>query len=173
MEKKTTFSLIQLLLIIALSINTLTSCQESLESEAKKQLKTTMKELLKDPDSATLTNVQTAYSSDSVCVIYFDCKAKNVFGGYSSSSMEYIYCIDKENSNGERIELVSSIGEDEDFKKSVMALAEHDYQREMRWLSEDEKKNWKDIFLDIRARLRCKEHGRVVSNTKKESDIKL
>lgn len=172
MKKKTTFSLIQLLLIITLII-TLASCQQNLESEAKKQLKTTMKELLKDPDSATLTNVQTAYSSDSVCVIYFDCKAKNGFGGYSSSYMEYLYCIDKEKSNGERIELVSSIGDDGDFKRSVMEKAEHDYQREMRWLSEEQKKNWKDIFVDIRARMRCEEHGRVVDDTSKGSDIKL
>lgn len=81
-----------------LGVIVLTSCSNGLENQAKEQLKKTMKEVLKNPDSATLTNVRTELNNDSLCIIQFNCKAQNGFGGYSSSSYEYIYLkSDKDN----------------------------------------------------------------------------
>lgn len=77
--------------LIILGVLFLTSCSNGLEKQAKEQLKKTMKEMLKNPDSATLTNVKTELNNDSLCIIHFTCKAQNGFGGYSSSKYEYIY----------------------------------------------------------------------------------
>ena len=79
------------LFVIILGVILMASCSNGLESQAKKQLKKTMKEILKNPDSATLTNVKTMVNNDSLCIIHFTCKAINGFGGYSTSRNEYIY----------------------------------------------------------------------------------
>ena len=79
------------IIVIILSVILITSCSDGLEKQAKEQLKKTMKEMLKNPDSATLTNVKTELNNDSLCIIHFTCKAQNGFGGYTSSRHEYIY----------------------------------------------------------------------------------
>ena len=63
----------------------------SLEDKATDQLKKTMKEVLNNPDDATLSGVRTEYQSDSLCVIEFTLKAKNGEGKMISQSMEYLY----------------------------------------------------------------------------------
>ena len=78
-------------IIIILGVMLMTSCSNGLENQAKEQLKKTMKEMLKNPDSATLTNVKTELNNDSLCIIHFTCKAQNGFGGYASTKYEYIY----------------------------------------------------------------------------------
>ncbi len=78
-------------ILILLGVLLITSCSNGLEKQAKEQLKKTMKELLKNPDSATLTNVKTELNNDSLCIIHFTCKAQNGFGGYTTSNYEYIY----------------------------------------------------------------------------------
>ena len=70
------------------------SCSQmsgSLEDKATDQLKKTMKEILNNPDDATLSGVRTEYQSDSLCVIEFTLKAKNGEGKMISQSMEYLY----------------------------------------------------------------------------------
>ena len=79
------------LIVYILGVFILTSCSNGLEKQAKEQLKKTMKEMLRNPDSATLTNVKTELNNDSLCIIHFTCKAQNGFGGYTSSKYEYIY----------------------------------------------------------------------------------
>ena len=64
---------------------------ESIEDRATDQLKKTMKEVLNNPDDATLTGVRTEYQSDSLCVIEFILKGKNGEGKMISQNMEYIY----------------------------------------------------------------------------------
>ena len=78
-------------IVIILSAVFITSCSNGLEKQAKEQLKKTMKEMLKNPDSATLTNVKTELNNDSLCIIHFTCKAQNGFGGYSTGNYEYLY----------------------------------------------------------------------------------
>ena len=77
--------------LIILGVLLITACSNGLEKEAKEQMKKTMKELLKNPDSATLTNVKTELNNDSLCIIHFNCKAQNGFGGYTSTKYEYVY----------------------------------------------------------------------------------
>lgn len=77
--------------IFILGVLLIMSCSNGLEKQAKEQLKKTMKEMLKNPDSATLTNVKTELNNDSICIIQFTCKAQNGFGGYNSTKYEYVY----------------------------------------------------------------------------------
>lgn len=44
-----------------------------------------------DPQSLIIQDVQTAYSTDSVCVLTYLAKSKNQIGGYATSKMEYFY----------------------------------------------------------------------------------
>lgn len=77
--------------VFIIGVILITSCSNGLEKQAKEQLKKTMKEMLKNPDSATLTNVKTELNNDSLCIIHFICKGQNGFGGYTSNKYEYIY----------------------------------------------------------------------------------
>lgn len=65
--------------------------EKSIEDRAIDQLKKTMKEILYNPDDATLKGVRTEYKSDSLCLIGFVAKAKNGEGEMISQEMEYIY----------------------------------------------------------------------------------
>lgn len=67
------------------------SCTNGLKPRALKHMKSTIKELAKNPDSMKLTNIETAFNNDSLCVIHFIGKGQNGFGGYSSSHFEYIF----------------------------------------------------------------------------------
>ena len=81
-------------ILFALIAVLLASCSQmsgSLEDKATDQLKKTMKEVLNNPDDATLSGVRTEYQSDSLCVIEFTLKAKNGEGKMISQSMEYLY----------------------------------------------------------------------------------
>ena len=80
------------LLFIILGVLMIASCSNNgLEDQAKEQLKKTMKELLKNPDAADLTNMTTKINNDSLCIIHFNCKAQNDMGGDGSTNYEYIY----------------------------------------------------------------------------------
>ena len=81
-------------ILFALIAVLLASCSQmsgSLEDKATDQLKKTMKEVLNNPDDATLSGVRTEYQSDSLCVIEFTLKAKNGEGKMISQDMEYLY----------------------------------------------------------------------------------
>ena len=81
-------------ILFALIAVLLASCSQmsgSLEDKATDQLKKTMKEVLNNPDDATLSGVRAEYQSDSLCVIEFTLKAKNGEGKMISQSMEYLY----------------------------------------------------------------------------------
>ena len=69
---------------------TLLACSNGLENKAKTQLKKTMKELLKNPETAQLTNLKTVHNNDSICILQFNCKAQNGFGGFNTSKYEYV-----------------------------------------------------------------------------------
>ena len=77
--------------IICVSLVSMFGCTNGLESEAKKQMEETMKELAKDPSSIQISNVETMFSDDSICILHFKFSGKNGFGGVSSDEMEYVY----------------------------------------------------------------------------------
>lgn len=86
--------LVYLLIGCGLSIF-LFSCS-SIEKEAKNQMRKTVLELAKNPDTYKISNVKTIYKSptDSLVVLSFMGKGQNGFGGYSSGFYEYYYHID-------------------------------------------------------------------------------
>lgn len=81
-------------LLPILLISLLISCtQNNIESKAKEQMKKTIKELAKNPDTYKISNIKTMFIDDSLVVLNFIGKGQNGFGGYSTSKYEYIYAI--------------------------------------------------------------------------------
>lgn len=120
-------------ILFVLSVIFITSCSNGLEKQAKEQLKKTMKEMLKNPDSAKLTNVKTELNNDSICIIQFICKAQNGFGGYTTNKYEYIYLkmdVKDETVYKEGIfnleETKSVIEKSKDVYKSILDVADKD-----------------------------------------------
>ena len=73
---------------IMIAVVSLSSCN-SLEKKAKRQLRDTMEELAKNPETFKITNEKVVFSNDSMCTISFIGRGQNGFGGYNSSKMEY------------------------------------------------------------------------------------
>ena len=88
------------------------SCSKSvkLEKAAKEQLEATLEELAKDPSSIKLSNIETVYSDDSLCILHFDCSSKNGLGMSVTEAGEYIFI----NSNGKNYESYSAINKNEE-----------------------------------------------------------
>lgn len=79
---------ILMFMAIMVAVVTLSSCN-SFEKKAKKQLRDTMEELAKNPETYKITNEKIVFSNDSMCTISFIGRGQNGFGGYNSSKMEY------------------------------------------------------------------------------------
>ena len=90
-----------------LFVLTLYSCSQKskLESMAKDQMEKTFKEMAKHPESVKLTNSETIYSDDSLCIIHVDFSAKNGFGNDVKDRCEYIFI----SSNGKNYESYQKI----------------------------------------------------------------
>lgn len=69
------------------------SCSQSskIESAAKKQMEVTFKEVTKDPSSVKLSNMETVFNDDSLCIIHVDLSAKNGIGVDVKRRYEYIF----------------------------------------------------------------------------------
>lgn len=74
--------------IIAIAGISLVSCN-SMEHKTKSQLRSTLEELAKNPESFSISKEKVIYSNDSMCTISFIGRGQNGFGGYTSSRMEY------------------------------------------------------------------------------------
>lgn len=68
----------------------LLSCSSEMENKAKDQMEKTIKEIAKNPESIKLSNIETVYCDDSICILHFNMIAQNGFGGYSNNKEEYI-----------------------------------------------------------------------------------
>jgi|SRR5574344_647406 len=79
------------------------SCSKGLENKAEKQMKETLNELAKNPESLKLSKKETVYNNDSICVIQFVAKGQNGFGGYNSSHYEYILVRVRNGKNSNKI----------------------------------------------------------------------
>mgnify|MGYP003293800905 CR=1 FL=1 len=64
---------------------------DSLEKDAKKQLKKSLKEVTLNPKSIEISEQETKYCDENVCVIRFVIRGQNEMGGYSINKQEYIY----------------------------------------------------------------------------------
>ena len=111
--KKILFSL--LLAVIAMGV---TSCN-SIESRARKQLKETIVEVMKNPDTFKMKNEKVLISDDSLFVMTFNGIGENSYGGHTNQKYEYIYL--KNETKDEGIEYMEYIG-DADDKTSVSAM---------------------------------------------------
>ena len=148
----------------------ITSCSNGLESAAKEQMEKTMKELAKDPSSVQISNVETMFSNDSICILHYKFSGKNGFGGVSSDEMEYIYITFY--LNGEKITKETALKLDE--KESILEKARDSY-REDKWLiknsenekfknmSDEDKKAW---YIHFEAQMYMIFNGREVGKTK-------
>ena len=86
----------KILLLIIASL-AFVSCSNSLESKARKQMEKTMLEMAKNPESVKIDNVKTIINNDSLCVLSFNARGQNSFGGYDRSNYEYYYVKSKKN----------------------------------------------------------------------------
>lgn len=87
--------LIAIVMMLLPMLAFLTGCN-SLESDAKRQMEDSFKELANDPSSIDVSDAQIVFSTDSCVVIQCTLRAKNAFGALVRSNMEYIYAIDKD-----------------------------------------------------------------------------
>ncbi len=178
----------------------LSSCgTKDIEQEANEQVALTMKEFVKRPDDATLVNVRTAYKSDSLCILHFTLKGKNVLGIDVSTPIEYIYIdcdIDGRNAKFETYTDLDplfpgelSLKEEEKEIAKLLADQGYDYtflkEHTVEKIKEkyrdqlikdapytDKDPNLEDRLMFSAAWLRLKANGREVTNTKRK-DIKL
>lgn len=68
----------------------LVSCSDSIESVAKKRVRPLTEKYVKDPTSLIIDNKEVMVSNDSLCVIHYLAKVENIFGGYTTTKMEYV-----------------------------------------------------------------------------------
>ena len=103
---------LNLITAIVLCVLALCSCSQKskLESMAKDQMEKTFKEMAKDPESVKLSNLETVYSDDSLCIIHVDFAAKNGLGYEIKNRCEYIFI----SSNGKNYESYQEIAKEED-----------------------------------------------------------
>lgn len=87
--------LIAIVMMLLPMLAFLTGCN-SLESDAKRQMEDSFKELANDPSSIDVSDAQIVFSTDSCVVIQCTLRTKNAFGALVRSNMEYIYAIDKD-----------------------------------------------------------------------------
>lgn len=94
-------------IVFAILICTASCSQRSkFENTAKTQLESTIKEIAKDPSSVKLSDVETVYIDDSLCIIHANIIGKNAFGADISNQYEYILI----SSNGNNYESINLLG---------------------------------------------------------------
>ena len=86
------YGILSVMMLVAM-MSLMTSCSESakLEKAAKEQMETTFKEMARDPSSVQLSNIETVYSDDSLCILHCDFSAKNGLGAEVKDKCEYIF----------------------------------------------------------------------------------
>ena len=101
-----------MLMLSAMAMSLMTSCSKSakLEKAAKEQMEATFKEMARDPSSVSLSNIETVYSDDSLCILHCDFSAKNGLGAEVKDKCEYIFI----SSNGKNYESYMEISKNEE-----------------------------------------------------------
>ncbi len=103
---------LSILMLAAMMMSLMASCSESakLEKAAKEQMETTFKEMARDPSSAKLSNIETIYCDDSLCIIHCDFSAKNGLGAEVKNKYEYLFI----RSNGKNYESYIEISNEDE-----------------------------------------------------------
>lgn len=103
------WSILMLAVMMILSIE---SCSESakLEKTAKEQMEATFKEMARDPSSVSISNIETVFCDDSLCIIHCDFTAKNGLGVEVTDRCEYVFI----HSNGKNYESYQEISKNEE-----------------------------------------------------------
>lgn len=100
------------LMLATMMVLFMASCSESakLEKAAKEQMEATFKEMARDPSSVKLSNIETIYSDDSLCVLHCDFSAKNGLGAEVKDKCEYLFI----RSNGKNYESYMELNKKEE-----------------------------------------------------------
>lgn len=103
---------LSILMLSAMAMSLMTSCSKSakLEKAAKEQMEATFKEMARDPSSVSLSNIETVYSDDSLCILHCDFSAKNGLGAEVKDKCEYIFI----SSNGKNYESYMEINKNKE-----------------------------------------------------------
>lgn len=142
----------------------ITSCSNSVESDAIHQMEKTMKELAKDPSSVQILDIKTMFADDSLCILHYRISAKNGFGAMRTSRYEYVYLVHKRFSNKElRSEIVIDLEDKND--NSILDDARKYYKEklyETDSISSLKEKDRKAYYLHFAADVRVIFHGRAI-----------
>ena len=84
------------ILLLLLGSVLLTSCYTEAEGYARKQMKKSIMEIAKNPESISFSDIETVFANDSLCVLHFVLRGQNGFGGYNLTNYEYIYGVKSE-----------------------------------------------------------------------------
>lgn len=147
------------------------SCTSSIERKAKKEMKRKMTEVAKIPESVKITNLNTVYVDDSLCVLHYDFAGKNSYGAVVKNREEFIYLVDEDGS--------FAYYHDIDDNESVLEKAKETYQESLPKMTEerykellvDEKKReeFKRACIKLEVSIKCLVYGYEVGK-KNESD---
>ena len=92
--KFTSMKKVIMFLLLAVIMVGVTSCN-SLENKAKEQLKETIGDVMKNPDTFKMRNEKTIISNDSLFVMTFSGIGENSYGGHSNQKYEYVFIKNK------------------------------------------------------------------------------
>lgn len=110
---------------------------QSVEEIAVKQMKKTVLELAKNPDTFNVSDIQPIISEDSLVILHCITRGQNGFGGYSIGQLEYIYFISPD---GKRYEAINDLESDDPKQTSVIKSAKESYYEHYDEAEENRKK---------------------------------
>jgi hypothetical protein len=118
------------LIILFAAVTLLAGCKLSIEKQAEKAMIKEMKETSLFPESVKISNLETVFLVDSICILHYDCKRKNRSDGYITNKMEYVYCLFK--TEGNEIDTVYfHVNLDDKDEESVLDAAMLDFRKRM------------------------------------------
>ena len=139
--KFTSMKKVIMFLLLAVITVGVTSCN-SLENKAKEQLKETIGDVMKNPDTFKMRNEKTIISNDSLFVMTFSGIGENSYGGHSNQKYEYVF-IKKNPKDEDEITYMEYLGEAND-KTSVSGM----FKRLKKHESDAEERHMADIFIN-------------------------
>lgn len=157
MKKHYSFLFLMLMSIVLLSC----SKASKLEKEAKETMPKTLHESAKDPSSVKISDVNTVFSNDSLCILHLLFTAKNGFGIESSSKVEYVYLAsgDKKYEAFKELNVDSIYQTNSDFEKTKKGKIYEKLQY--------------DNALFYRASIMVNTQGRVIGDKAGEQEVNI
>ena len=76
-----------------------TNKTDGYEKLAQEQLEKVVKKVAKNPNTYKITDMETAYKQDSICIIRFNGRGENGFGGSSVSRYEFVMLSTRQNTD--------------------------------------------------------------------------